>query len=383
MQMAGEPVAPTDLADDVTKWNGLLTLVLGTVTTIGGGAATLSGGAERMFREQPLLALGAALAAFSGFAFLALGAVLGRNKGQRSRSIANSIICFVGALALGTVAVLNTSGSADQPGITGVITTTGGQPTLELTVTASGVRSDERMNVLVSGVSAANERDPRPLLATVVGANRDGLLSATFSVNLGGQTYATVAVAAWAVMPRPFFCDSARKGEWLFESFCSVTREPNCNVVAYGESDRAACLLLTVSGATRRPSIDLALTRVDDSLTLTGSIAALPERGHAVYLFIYPSGSDLALYSTKLVPELDGSINADLAVGLDPALDGICVVAVEAPSVDLVRPRCPVTPKSRRGERAVWTTWLALTAPPKAPDVTESPPVEPEVTPEP
>lgn len=375
--MAEEPVRPADLAGDVTKWTTVVTGVLAVLTTIGGSAAALSGSADRMFREQPLVVLIAALAAFFGFAFLGLALAVGPSKRQRQRWIGYSILCFFAALAFGTVAVMNTSGTADQPGLTGLITTTDGQPKLDLTVTASGLRSDERINVLVSGVSAENKRDPRPLFATVIGANRDGVVSGTFSVNLGGESYAKVAVAAWAVKPRPFLC-----GEDSKEERCRAQGEPNCNVVAAGETDRSACLLLSVPGSARRPSLDLAMTRVEDALTLVGTVSALPLRGQVVYLSIYPSGNVKPMYATKLVPALDGSINASLALTMDPSLAGICIVAMEGSPFEPVSPPCPV-PNLPAGELAASTTWLALTAPPRAPEASATPPIEPEVTLEP
>lgn len=374
--MADAPEAPGGLPGDLDAWSKGVTAVLAVVTAIGGGAATLSGSADRLFREQPVLVLVAALAAGFAFAFIGLALAVGETRQKRRSWIGNAIVMFFLALAAGSVAVLNSSGTADQPGLTGFISTTEGRPKLELTVTASGVRSDERINVRVSGVTAANERDPRPLLTTVVGANRDGLVSGTFSVDLGGEVYVKVAVSAWAVKPRPFFCGPDYKSDQR----CTLPPEPNCNLVASGESDRAACLLLTVPGSSRRPSLNLALTRVDDALTLVGTVAALPLRGRVVYLSIYPTGSLETLYAAKLIPELDGSINASVAISLDPALAGVCVVAVEGSPYQPLIPPCPV-PDLPVSDVAISTTWLALSAPPQAPEESAIPSTDPEVIP--
>lgn len=256
------PEAPTDTRSQAVErertttdreFAGLATWLTGIIVALtglltAGGAYT--GGVGRILRNHPTMLYWSITCVFVAvvLALVALGIthnsqiwkLHGRSiRVLRSALLALSVGFFFVAISLAMTATASSADQADRPTLSAqLIANTNGGWSIHGDAAASGVKDENRMQVLVYGVLAHNEMPERIFFSTT-GPDTDGVVSESFEVPLPYQEFKAIVVTAnHGDLPRA--CGSNR-AFYAESNTVELQPAPLENVV---EGRQAACLTL-------------------------------------------------------------------------------------------------------------------------------------------
>jgi hypothetical protein len=327
------------VSDAVSKWAAALSSVLAVLGTLGAAAVTVAGSAERMFREQLLLSVGAVVGLVLGFFVLALAVVLtpgnsNKSRSRRTRFIGVSIGIFGAALIAGTLAAGVSVATQEEPSVQAHLVV-GDALTIEGQASATGLKANQRIAVRALGYPIGGG-NAVSLYRALVGPARDGTLSIPFTIPVPADVYDQVVLTAWRNdEPRPV-CDLAE-----------------ANVQA-----RVACALVSLPRASFG-NARLSVTRNPSGSVVSGRVRAFINPGQLLWLGVFAEGSRKPLFEQVVAPDADGGINLRLPRTSVSTTKDVCVIAGWRPMK-----KCPPT-RYRPGstEDAIAPTWVVLPPP--------------------
>lgn len=351
--------------DDLTKAAG----GIAAFATAFGGLA-VAGVLEQVERNHAgwlLAALVAIVAA--GVIWAAASAIPMRSSFRVGLEVAVAFL-FAAGLLLGVRAIVLARGDDQRPSISAALTSEGGW-TLEATVKAGGLRTDEHLRVLVEGISWQHDSEGGPtpvelgfarLYESWLGPDENGKVEHKVRVPLasaiGREAQDEVGVRAWVVPPLPASCQSASRRRRL--DVCADYAPPSC-------FDRPArrstgCIRLRLPRGPSGPQLNANWAQSGDDRRIAIKVGAglvRPDTGSVTVNVYSLSGSSRQLVSSaRLRPDARGTIDNSWNVPIATPRP-VCVVAAIAlqghPPVE--RLRCPPAPEAG-------TAWTRLPADP-------------------
>jgi hypothetical protein len=212
-----------------TKVLAALAAVLALISPAVAALAGAGGGSQRMLRnEWPLTAAAAAAIGFGFllilFAFIVLTSVSAKKNAYSARLFAAASVLIIAGLGAVLLSAGRSAGLREEPSVAAALVA---EPSLHLdaTVTASGLRADERLNIHVYGYRAGA---PGLLYSSVTGPNESGQISLAITLPIDPATSDHIQISIWQV----------GKGE------------PDCNQAESGARADAACALFAIPAPT-------------------------------------------------------------------------------------------------------------------------------------
>jgi hypothetical protein len=327
------------VSDAVTKWAAAFSSVLAVLGTLGAAAVTVAGSAERMFREQLLLSVGAVAGLVVGFLVLALAIFLTpgdskKSRARRTRFIGVSIGIFGAALIAGTLAAGVSVATQEEPSVQAHLVV-GDALTIEGQVSATGLKANQRIAVRALGYPIGGG-DRVSLYRALGGPSRDGTLSIPFTIPVPADVYDQVVITAWRN-------DSSR---------------PDCDLAESNDQTRVACALVSLPQASFG-NAQLTISRNPSGSAISGRVRAFINPGQLLWLGVFAEGSRKPLFEQVVAPDADGVISLRLPRTSVSASKAICVIAGWRPMR-----KCPPSryhPGST--EDAIAPTWVVLPPP--------------------
>ena len=193
-----EDAAATSREDDLNKAAAWLAAGFATLTAAFTALGAVGGGLERMLLNYFPAALVALIGTIGGV-LLAVAAYLAKDEKGKRRRLRWALVLFSIGVVTGIVAAARTPSTREQPFIAAKLSVgTDGAPwVLEATVKAAGMRSHEKVKVVVDGLDGYQPVEPGGRLYTgEVGPDRGGLVDLTFTVPVPINTFEQIGVAA-------------------------------------------------------------------------------------------------------------------------------------------------------------------------------------------
>jgi hypothetical protein len=300
-------VLETGPADTVGKWLPLMTAAVGLIGTIGTGVAAVGGGLGRIVLNEFWWAIASFV--MTVLALLAIALALGifgadtpRHRGIRTILFGFSFLLFTGGIIIGGLAASLITATRGQPAIAATVHTVDGSLQLDGTVSTSGVKAGERIQVRVTGHRQHNKIGSR-LYEAWIGPDSQGNVTTQIALRLDPTQYDEVFVAAWF--------DVA----------------PTCDT----DASTVGCALVGIPIVRNIPS--LTATWADDAavptILVTVQMPAIAATS-VVYMHAYgttASGARQALYDGALGPSPDGTVDTTIRIRVPQDIVESCLVA--------------------------------------------------------
>jgi hypothetical protein len=172
-----------------------------------------------MLRNEPLLTILAVGIIAFGFlfvivAFIVLTSTSEKRNAYAARWFALASAMIVFGIVGGVFVAAKSASLQEEPSIVAGLTGDGPHH-LDATVTASGMRADQRLNVQVTGYlpgETAEERTSEKVFLSVSGPDPTGVVTIPIAIPIRSATYSHLQIAVWRVGDDEPDCNQAQAG---------------------------------------------------------------------------------------------------------------------------------------------------------------------------